>query len=214
MSEDRAEVDDLDDTDDDEQAESPDVETATPEHDPDTLVKGLSPNTIRLLAMPSVIAETEERTPDPETHTPTDTAVTRALSEDEEMVEIKRLMGEIARAIEEAARAAEPPGKFSMYLRAGQLKIADRFPFLDPFGAEFEYLGGEIAFIGKTTPEEFIAGLTEALKLAVVGVAQSSAQPARLRKQIAEDLRRLQSRSGQEIEQFGLDRSIDEILKV
>ena len=58
------------------------------------------------------------------------------------MVEIKRLMGEMARTIEVSTQAIEQRDSFSMYLRAGQLKIADRYPFLDPFGAEFEYLGG------------------------------------------------------------------------
>jgi hypothetical protein len=188
------------------------VEAPEPAPDTNALIKGLGPNTIRLLAMPSMIDETEEQMSSPDARTPADATAARARSEDEKMIEIKRLMGEVARTIEEAARAAEPPGKFPMYLRAGQLKIADRFPFLDPFGAEFEYLGGEIAFIGKTSPEEFIAGLTEALKLAVVGVAQSSGQPARLRNQIADDLRRLKSRAGPEIEHYGLDRSIDEII--
>jgi len=27
-----------------------------------------------------------------------------------------------------------------MHLRAGQLKIANQYQFLDPFGAEFEYM--------------------------------------------------------------------------
>jgi hypothetical protein len=133
-------------------------------------------------------------------------------SEAEAMAEVKRLMAEVVRTVEEAARASEPLSKFSMYLRAGQLKIADRYPFLDPFGAEFEYLAGEIAFIGKTSPEEFIAGLTEALKLAVVGITQTSAQPARLRAYITEDLRGLATRMRPELERFALDQSIEEII--
>ncbi|HET9532255.1 MAG TPA: hypothetical protein VFQ92_17985, partial [Blastocatellia bacterium] len=172
------------------------------------------PNTIRLFATGSRLAEPEETESGPEAHAPTEAGDAETLSEGEAMVEIKRLMGEITRTIEEAARTAEPQSKFSMYLRAGQLKIADRFPFLDPFGAEFEYLGGEIAFIGKTSTAEFIKGLTEALKLAVTGVAESSTQPARLRKHVAEDLRRLQSRIGTELERFGLHDSIDEIVRV
>ncbi len=136
---------------------------------------------------------------------------TGALKDAEAMVEIKRLMGEIARTIEVSAQAIEQRDSFSMYLRTGQLKIADRYPFLDPFGAEFEYLGGEIAFVGRAKPEEFIAGLTEALRLAVVGVAESSLQTSRLRARIAEDLRGLLDRHRADMERYGLDESIGKI---
>ncbi|HEX8184682.1 MAG TPA: hypothetical protein VF747_08015, partial [Blastocatellia bacterium] len=97
------------------------------------------------------------------------------------MAEIKRLMAEIARAIEEATQAVEQRDRFAMYLRAGQLKVADRYPFLDPFGAEFEYLAGEIVFVGEASADDFVAGLTEALTRAVQGVTESSSQAARLR---------------------------------
>jgi hypothetical protein len=132
----------------------------------------------------------------------------------EALVEVKRLMGEVAKTIEEAAQAVEQRAIFPMYLRTSQLKIADRYPFLDPFGAEFEYLAGEIAFIGKASPADFIAGLTEALSLAVVSVIQSSTQPARMRARVAEDLERLSARLGPELERFGLDRSVEQIMSV
>ena len=134
------------------------------------------------------------------------------VEEAETMAEIKRLMGEIARTIDEASRSIEQRDAFSMYLRAGQLKIADRFPFLDPFGAEFEYLGGEIVFIGKATSLQFREGLTESLRLAVVGVAQSSAQPARLRAAVTEDLRKLLERLRPDLERYGIVESIEWIL--
>jgi hypothetical protein len=128
------------------------------------------------------------------------------------MAEVKRLMGDIARTVEVAAQAIEQRDSFSIYLRAGQLKIADRYPFLDPFGAEFEYLGGEIAFIGDATPEQFVEGLTEALRLAVEAVAQTSTQSARLRDRINEDLRWLYERHQQEFQQYGLDKTIGELI--
>jgi len=134
------------------------------------------------------------------------------LQEEETMAEIKRLMGEIARTIDEACRAIEQRDAFSMYLRAGQLKIADRYPFLDPFGAEFEYLSGEIVFIGKASPTQFREGLTESLRLAVVGVGQSSAQPARLRGAVTEDLRKLLERLRPDLERYGIVESIEWIL--
>jgi hypothetical protein len=128
------------------------------------------------------------------------------------MNEVKRLLGEIARTIEDAAKGVEQRDTFSIYLRAGQLKVADRYPFLDPFGAEFEYLSGEIAFVGSAAPWEFIEGFTEALKLAVEGVAQASVQGQKIRAQISEDLRRLLERNRAEFIEYGLDGAIEQII--
>lgn len=131
-----------------------------------------------------------------------------------QMAEVKRLMGEIARTIEEATQAVEQRESFSMYLRAGQLKVADRYSFLDPFGAEFEYLGGEIVFVGEASPDDFIAGLTEALTRAVQGVTESSSQAARLRTRIAENLQWLLKSQRAELEQYKLDQTIGQIISI
>ncbi len=130
-----------------------------------------------------------------------------------EMVEIKRLMGEIARTVEDAIRAVSQHSNFAMHLRAGQLRVADRYPFLDPFGNEFEYLAGEIAFVGKVKPDDFINGLTEALRIALASAIQSVGQPARLRRVAAEDLRSLGQRHRSEFEEFGLDQSVERIIE-
>ena len=134
-----------------------------------------------------------------------------AAADTEAMTEIKRLMGEIARAIEEAAQSVGRPDSFSMSLRAGQLKIADRFPFLDPFAGEFEYLAGEIVFVGRATAEQFVAGFTEALKLAAEAVTRSTAYPDRFHAYVAEDLQKLLARERAGFEMFGLDRVVAEI---
>ena len=133
-------------------------------------------------------------------------------SEAEVMAEVKRLMGEVVRSIEEAIQSVEQRSTFPIHLRAGQLKVADRYPFLDPFGTEFEYLAGEIAFVGHASPAEFVDGLTEALKIAVDGVAQTSAQPSRVRAKVFEVLRWLLNRQQTEFEAYGLDASIEEII--
>ena len=137
---------------------------------------------------------------------------TGELAEAERMIGVKGLMAEIASVIESSTRQVENRNTFSMYLRAGQLKIADRYPFLDPFGSEFEYHAGEIAFVGKDKPEVFIEGVTEALRLAVVGVVEASTAPDRLRVQIMEDLYALAERSGPELTEFGMENCIDQII--
>lgn len=133
-------------------------------------------------------------------------------SDDEAMGEVKRLVGEIARTIEEAVQLAGHHDAFSMALRAGQLEIAERYPFLDPFAGEFEYLAGEIVFVGHATPERFIAGLTEALKFAVQTVMQSSAYADRLRAFVTEDLQKLSASNRSQYERFGLEQAIEQII--
>ncbi len=128
------------------------------------------------------------------------------------MAEIKRLMGEIARVIEEAAQAVGRPDRFSMSLRAGQLKIAERFPFLDPFAGDFEYLAGEIVFVGQATAEEFVEGLTEALRLAMEALAGSNAYADRFRSYVTDDLRKLLTREGAAFDAYGLDQVIHQLL--
>lgn len=132
--------------------------------------------------------------------------------EAEAMPEVKRLMAEVASTIEKTAREIEPRDTFSIYLRAGQLKIADRYPFLDPFGSEFEYHAGEIAFIGQEGPSAFVQGLTEALQLAVRSVVEASSQPERLRSRIQENLEEMTERLRPEFGRFGLEESINRIV--
>jgi hypothetical protein len=132
--------------------------------------------------------------------------------EAEAMPDVKRLMAEIASTIEKTAREIEPRDTFSIYLRAGQLKIADRYPFLDPFGSEFEYHAGEIAFIGREGPQVFVQGLTEALQLAVRSVVEASSQPERLRARIQENLEEITERLRPEFGRFGLEDSVNRII--
>ncbi|MFL6275215.1 MAG: hypothetical protein ACJ74G_08380 [Blastocatellia bacterium] len=127
--------------------------------------------------------------------------------------EIKRLMGEMVRTVEESIRAAGSRDSFTMHLRAGQLKVADRYAFLDPFGSEFEYLAGEIVFVGNASANEFIVGLSEALAQAIDNAARASAQPDRVRRHIAEGLRWLLTRQRADLEAYQLDQAIEAIVE-
>jgi hypothetical protein len=144
-----------------------------------------------------------------------DTNVASAQDEEPEAVtEVKQLMGEIAGAIEEAARAVGPHESFAMSLRAAGLQIADRYPFLDPFGGEFEYLGGDIVLAGPITVEELTVGVTEALTLTVEDLARSTAYADRFRAYVSEDLRRLLASNFAEFERFSLDQVIHHLIEV
>src|SRR5581483_8861238 len=147
---------------------------------------------------------------------PDDLSATGLLKRGSEAVafaEIKRLMGEIIRTVEASARAAGSRDSFTMHLRAGQLKVADRYPFLDPFGSEFEYLAGEIVFVGNASAEQFIVGLSEALAQAIDNAARASAQPERVRVHSLEGLRWLLDRQRHELEPYLLDQAIEAIIE-
>lgn len=131
--------------------------------------------------------------------------------DDETMTELKRLMAEIAGTIEGSAQAVDRHDGFGMCLRAAQLQVADRYPFLDPFASEFEYLAGEIVFVGQATAEQFVAGLTESLSLAVKAVAETNAFGEKFRAYVREDLGKLLSRNRTELESYGLDQVIEQI---
>lgn len=135
-----------------------------------------------------------------------------ACDDDETMTELKRLMGEIAGTIEGSAQAVDRHDGFAMCLRAGQLKIADRYPFLDPFASEFEYLTGEIVFVGQATAEQFVAGLTEALSLAIKSLAETNSYGEKFRAYVREDLGKLLARSRTELESYGLDQVVQQII--
>jgi len=130
----------------------------------------------------------------------------------ETLAEIKRLMGEIVRTVEESIRAAGSRDSFTMHLRAGQLKVAERYAFLDPFGGEFEYLAGEIVFVGDVSADDFIIGLSEALAQAIDSAARANAQPERIRLHAAEGLRWLLNRLQVELEPYHLDQAIEAII--
>ncbi|HYL99666.1 MAG TPA: hypothetical protein VEZ90_11985 [Blastocatellia bacterium] len=171
------------------------------------------------LEIPSGLQPDAQPPASPEQVEPTIPAVkprvpaTRLLAADElAMFEVRRLMAEIASTIENAARVIEPRDTFSIYLRAGQLKIADRYPFLDPFGNEFEYIAGEIVFVGEETPEVFVEGLTEALRLAVISIVEASAQPANLRSRIEDELYALLEKERAPLQRLKLDTAIEKII--
>jgi hypothetical protein len=115
------------------------------------------------------------------------------------------LMSEVVGVIENVVTARDGAGSFAIELRAGQLEVAEAYPFLDPFAAEFEYHAGEIAFVGNVDPEEFAVGLGEALHVTVSALARrDGSEGERLRQRIADALGELYDSRRSEFDAFGL----------
>ena len=54
--------------------------------------------------------------------------------------------------------------KFNILLRKKFVEMADRFAFLDPFAAEFEYSDRKIFFHGEANDKDLIEGVVTAVK--------------------------------------------------
>ena len=133
-------------------------------------------------------------------------AVVPAIRNEEAISPLVLLMSDVVSVIEEAVGSRDGANGFAIELRAGQLEVADRYPFLDPFAAEFEYHAGEIAFVGSVDPEEFAAGLAEALHVAVAGLSRrDGVEGDRMRQRVAEALSQLYADRRAEFDAFGLE---------
>lgn len=133
-------------------------------------------------------------------------AVVPAIRNEEAISPLVLLMSDVVSVIEEAVGSRDGANGFAIELRAGQLEVADRYPFLDPFAAEFEYHAGEIAFVGSVDPEEFAAGLAEALHVAVAGLSRrDGVEGDRMRQRVAEALSQLYVDRRAEFDAFGLE---------
>ncbi len=123
----------------------------------------------------------------------------------DDMAPLVLLMSDVVATIENAVVSREGPGGFAIELRAGQLDVADRYPFLDPFAAEFEYHAGEIAFVGNVDPEDFAIGLGEALRVAVAGLSRRDVPDGeKVRARISSSLAELYENRQAEFDAFGL----------
>ncbi len=119
-----------------------------------------------------------------------------------EMRDLMNLMSQVVAAVEQGMGVAGRGSSFPTALRAGLLAVTERYPFLDPFAAEFEYQDKEIVFVGTAQPNEFATGLTEALRQMVEDLIYSS--NGRVRDYIAEELRKVEQAQSNDIRRFNL----------
>jgi hypothetical protein len=127
------------------------------------------------------------------------------VAESEDITPLVLLLSDVVATIENAVTARDGAGGFAIELRAGQLEVAERYPFLDPFAAEFEYHAGEIAFVGDVDPADFAAGLGEALHVAVAGLSRrDGVEGDRLRERVRDALASLYESREAEFDAYGL----------
>lgn len=126
-----------------------------------------------------------------------------------DMRDLMQLMSQVVAAVERGMTVAGRGSSFPTALRAGLLAVTERYPFLDPFAAEFEYQDKEIVFVGTAQPGEFASGLTEALRQMVEDLIFSS--NGRVRDYIAEELRKVEREQAADIRRFSLGNLTEKI---
>lgn len=126
-----------------------------------------------------------------------------------DMRDLMQLMSQVVAAVERGMTVAGRGSSFPTALRAGLLAVTERYPFLDPFAAEFEYQDKEIVFVGTAQPVEFAAGLSEALRQMVEDLIYSS--NGRVRDYIAEELRKVEREQANNIRRFNLGNLTEKI---
>ena len=126
-----------------------------------------------------------------------------------EMRDLMQLMSQVVAGVERGMTVAGRGSSFPTALRAGLLAVTERYPFLDPFAAEFEYQDKEIVFVGTAQAGEFASGLTEALRQMVEDLIFSS--NGRVRDYIAEELRKVEREQAADIRRFNLGNLTEKI---
>ncbi|MBL8150570.1 MAG: hypothetical protein JNN15_11645 [Blastocatellia bacterium] len=118
-----------------------------------------------------------------------------------------KLMGEVTKIVEVASTAVAKDNSFSTAFRTALLGVAERYPFFDPFAAEFEYIDGKIKLAVPTPPEELVNGLIIALRATIREIEEELEKRAvlvDLRKLLKEAFAKLQQARQEEISKYGL----------
>jgi len=71
--------------------------------------------------------------------------------------------GALIKWVEDAVNKQKGKNYFSRVFKKGLLNVSDRYPFLDPFLAEFDYADGEIKFENEINVIEFLKGIYSAI---------------------------------------------------
>lgn len=105
---------------------------------------------------------------------------------------------------------ATKQGTFSMAFRRACVELAETYPFLDPFAAEFEYRDGQIRSDGQVSGAEFNQGMSRCLAHCIRALAALSAgrDGAARFAPIGASLRK---RHGQRLTEAGLAEALPEV---
>ena len=86
---------------------------------------------------------------------------------EEELKEVTPILQDVLSRVEKFVDGATKKGIFIKAFKRALIEKSGDYPFLDPFGGEFEYREGTISFTGEARAKEFTRGVGESLRLAL-----------------------------------------------
>jgi hypothetical protein len=117
----------------------------------------------------------------------------------------------ILNLVERVADEANKPGTFNLAFRRACVALANTYPFLDPFAAEFEYRDGRVTFEGQATVARFNAGLRDAVVQTARDLAASSKLD--LLAQLREAAAQVRAEHAAQLERTGLAIALPEVFQ-
>ncbi len=86
---------------------------------------------------------------------------------DEGLKEVTPVLQDVLSRVEKFVDGGTKKGVFIKAFKRALIEKSGDYPFLDPFGGEFEYREGTISFTGEARAKEFTQGIGESLRLAL-----------------------------------------------
>lgn len=118
----------------------------------------------------------------------------------------------ILQTIEGVVDRLNKPGAFNFAFRRACIALANTYPFLDPFVAEFEYRDGQVKFEGQATIARFNAGLRDAVTQTVRDLAAQSVNQILL-TQLREATSKIRAEHAAQLERTGLATILPEVFQ-
>lgn len=120
------------------------------------------------------------------------------------------LWQDVLKTVESGMDAVAKPGTFSTAFRRACVDLADSYPFLDPFAAEFEYREGQIRYDGQAGVAELNQGLSRCLAQCVRALAAQSATKDAVAR-LSSLGGGLKKRHGQRLTEIGVAEALPEV---
>jgi hypothetical protein len=110
----------------------------------------------------------------------------------EPLKEIIQIFEGVLSKAEKLVDDSSEKGTFRRIFKKSLIEKSDQYPFLDPFGGEFDYRDGMIQFTGEVKEKDFTQGISESLQSAIFYIEEefpkSKMLPLKLRAEIESSL--------------------------
>ena len=131
---------------------------------------------------------------------------------EEGLKEVIRIFEGVLMRAEKLVDEASEKGTFRRIFKKSLIERSEQYPFLDPFGGEFDYRDGMIQFTGEVKDKDFSQGLGECLQNTLAYIEEelpkSKMLPLKLRAEIESSLEPHRDT----INRLGLDSTIPSFL--